>query len=98
MDQEHPESFKNQGDTLKVRGVSDVLLILRDRWLISLCIALPIALTIAYKDLQVPEFFRSSSSFRLIPPPAIINLQKVDQQEQQFQLLVAKHMRMKRAR
>ena len=91
MDQEQPESFKNQGDTVKVRGVSDVLLILRDRWLISLCIALPIALTIAYKDLQVPEFFRSSSSFRLIPPPAIINLQKVDQQEQQFQLLVGKH-------
>ena len=45
----------------------------------------------AYKGLQVPEYFRSTSSFRLIPPPAIINLQKVDQQEQQFQLLVAKH-------
>ena len=45
----------------------------------------------AYKELQVPEYFRSTSSFRLIPPPAIINLQKVDQQEQQFQLLVAKH-------
>ena len=42
-------------------------------------------------QLQVPESFRSSSSFRLIPPPAIINLQKVDQQEQQLQLLVAKH-------
>ena len=91
MDQEQLEPVRNQGDTLKVRGISDVLLILRDRWLFSLCIALPIALTIAYKDLQVPEFFRSSSSFRLIPPPAIINLQKVDQQEQQFQLLVGKH-------
>ena len=35
--------------------------------------------------------FQKYIFFRLIPPPAIINLQKVDQQEQQFQLLVAKH-------
>ena len=91
MDQEHADTEKSQLNSSKIRGVSDLLLILRDRWLISLCLALPIALAFAYKELQVPEYFRSTSSFRLIPPPAIINLQKVDQQEQQFQLLVAKH-------
>ena len=48
-------------------------------------------LTIAYEDLQVPEFLVVLPPLGLFPPPAIINLQKVDQQEQQFQLLVAKH-------
>ena len=91
MDQEHADTEKSQLNSSKIRGVSDLLLILRDRWLISLLLALPIALAFAYNELQVPEYFRSTSSFRLIPPPAIINLQKVDQQEQQFQLLVAKH-------
>ena len=66
----------------KVKGISDFLLILRDRWMISLTLALPIALGFTYKSLQVPEFFASSSSFRLIPPPAIINLQKVDREQQ----------------
>ena len=75
----------------KVKGISDFLLILRDRWMISLTLALPIALGFTYKSLQVPEFFASSSSFRLIPPPAIINLQKVDR-EQQLQPLVSKHL------
>ena len=91
MDQEHIVTDKTHPDSNKIKGISDLVLILRDRWIISLCLALPIALFAAYKDLQVPEYFQSTSSFRLIPPPAIINLQKVDQQEQQFQLLVAKH-------
>ena len=57
--------------------------------MISLTLALPIA-WIYIQKLQVPEFFANSSSFRLIPPPAIINLQ-VDR-EQQLQPLVSKHL------
>ena len=91
MDQQLTDELTSSKSSQKAKSFSDFFLIIRDRWLISLSIALPIALAFAYNELQVPESFRSSSSFRLIPPPAIINLQKVDQQEQQLQLLVAKH-------
>ena len=46
----------------RIRGVSDFLLIIRDRWLL-LTLALPIAPGFVYKELQVPEFFRSESTF-----------------------------------
>ena len=75
----------------RIRGVSDFLLIIRDRWLLSLTLALPIALGFVYKELQVPEFFRSTSTFRLIPPPAIINLQKVDRTSQ-INTLISRHL------
>ena len=91
VDQQLTDELTSSKSSQKAKSFSDFFLIIRDRWLISLSIALPIALAFAYNELQVPESFRSSSSFRLIPPPAIINLQKVDQQEQQLQLLVAKH-------
>ena len=90
MDDIQSDSFSQTKGNQKIKGISDFILILRDRWMISLTLALPIALGFAYKSLNVPEYFASSSSFRLIPPPAIINLQKVDR-EQQLQPLVAKH-------
>ncbi len=90
MDDIQSDSFSQNKTNQKIKGISDFILILRDRWMISLTLALPIALGFAYKSLNVPEYFASSSSFRLIPPPAIINLQKVDR-EQQLQPLVAKH-------
>jgi capsular exopolysaccharide synthesis family protein len=74
-----------------IKGVSDFILIIRDRWLLALTVALPIALGFVYNKLQSPEFYRSSSSFRLIPPPAILNLQKVER-DQHVQGLVAKHL------
>tara|TARA_B100001093_G_scaffold381592_1_gene367136 strand:+ start:4758 stop:7025 length:2268 start_codon:yes stop_codon:yes gene_type:complete len=75
----------------RIRGISDLLLIIRDRWLLSVTLALPIALGFVYKELQVPEFFRSESTFRLIPPPAIINLQKVDRASQ-INTLISRHL------
>ena len=75
----------------RIRGVSDFLLIIRDRWLLSVTLALPIALGFVYKELQVPEYFRSESTFRLIPPPAIINLQKVDRTSQ-INTLISRHL------
>ena len=75
----------------KIKGLGDFLLILRDRWLIAITLSLPVALGYIYIKSQGLELYRSSSSFRLIPPPAILNLQKVDR-DQHVQGLVAKHL------
>lgn len=91
MDDNQLENFSGNKPSGKVKGVSDFLLILRDRWMVSLTLALPISLFYAYNGLQVPEYYESKSSFRLIPPPAIINLQKVDR-EQTLQPLISKHL------
>jgi capsular exopolysaccharide synthesis family protein len=74
----------------KIKGVSDFLLIIRDRWLLSLSLALPIALGYVFVQQQVHEYFESSSSFSLIPPPAILNLRSVDR-DQHVEGLIAKH-------
>jgi succinoglycan biosynthesis transport protein ExoP len=74
----------------KTKGLSEILLVIRDRWLLSIALALPFSLGYVYVKFQDTEFFQSSSSFRLIPPPAVLNLQKVDR-DTQVQGLVAKH-------
>ena len=71
--------FKPRG---KIRGISDFLLIIRDRWLLAITLALPIALGYVYNELQVPEYYSSSATFRLIPPPSLLNLQKVERDNQ----------------
>ena len=75
----------------KIRGLWDFLLIIRDRWLLSLTLAIPIALGFVYKELQVPEYYRSAATFRLIPPPAILNLQKVER-DNQVNTLISRHL------
>ena len=80
-----------QSSGTKIKGIGDFLLILRDRWLIALTLSLPVALAFIYIKSQGTELFSSSASFRLIPPPAILNLQKVDR-DQHVQGLVAKHL------
>ena len=50
----------------KIKGLGDFLLILRDRWLIGVTIALPVALAFIYIKSQGIELFRSSS-FSLNP-------------------------------
>jgi len=79
-----PKSKKN-------KTVSEFLLILRDRWLLAVTLALPFSLAYVYNELQVPEMYQSSSSFVLIPPPKILNLQKVDR-DQQVNGLISKHL------
>jgi len=74
----------------KIKGVSDFLLIVRDRWLLSVALALPITLAYVFVKQQVPEHFRSSSSFSLTPPPAILSLQSVER-ENHLEGLIAKH-------
>ena len=74
----------------KIKGVSDFLLIVRDRWLLSVALALPITLAFVFVKQQVPEHFQSSSSFSLTPPPAILSLQSVER-ENHVEGLIAKH-------
>ena len=74
----------------RFKGLFDYFLIIRDRWLLSMALALPIALGFVYKEYQQPNIYQSSSSFRLIPPPAILNLQRVER-ENQLGELVRKH-------
>ena len=74
----------------RFRGIFDYVLIIRDRWLLSMALSLPIALGFVYKEYQQPSIYQSSSSFRLVPPPAILNLQPVEQANQLVDL-VRKH-------
>ena len=89
------EENSNYGDysskSKKNKTLSEFLLILRDRWLLAVTLALPFSLAYVYKELQVPEMYQSSSSFVLIPPPKILNLQKVDR-DQQVNGLISKHL------
>ena len=74
----------------RFKGIFDYFLIIRDRWLLSMALSLPIALGFVYKGYQQPSIYQSSSSFRLVPPPAILNLQPVEQANQLVDL-VRKH-------
>ena len=94
MDENYNKMTSDSGGSStgsKIKGVGDFLLILRDRWLIALTLSLPVALAYIYIKSQGLELYRSSSSFRLVPPPAILNPQKVDR-DQHVQGLVAKHL------
>lgn len=92
MDEEFDNIEQSNSGTSKnkTKGISELLLVIRDRWLLSIALALPFSLGYVYVKFQDTEFFQSSSSFRLIPPPAVLNLQKVDR-DTQVQGLVAKH-------
>ncbi len=91
MEDFNDQAIGKQNASNRVKGIGDFLLIIRDRWLLALTLALPVSLAYIYVKSQGIELYRSSSSFRLIPPPAILNLQKVDR-DQHIQGLVAKHL------
>ena len=91
LNQEQFSQTQPKPQSSKIKGLGDFILILRDRWLLALTIALPCALAYIYVKSQGTEFYRSSASFRLIPPPKLLNLQKVDR-DQHIQGLVAKHL------
>ena len=92
MEEEFDNSAYNTSSKKpKTRGIFDFLLIIRDRWLLSLALSLPVSLGYVYVKFQDTEFFQSSSSFRLVPPPAVLNLQKVDR-DTQLLSLVSKHL------
>ena len=87
---ENVDSPKLTSSKSRAKGISEFLLVIRDRWLLAVALALPVSLGYVYVKFQDTEFFQSSSSFRLIPPPAVLNLQKVDR-DTQVQGLVVKH-------
>ena len=53
----------------KIKGLSDFLLIVRDRWLLAIALSLPCALLWVFYKQQAPDKFQSSCSFSLTPPP-----------------------------
>ncbi len=75
------------GNSARFRGVMDLLLIIRDRWIWGLVIALPISLLFAYKELNVPKLFISSSTFIFEPPKNILNLSPVERDDFSKQVL-----------
>ena len=91
MEEFNEQTTHKTNSSNRVKGIGDFLLILRDRWLLAITLSVPVALAYIYVKSQGIELYRSSSSFRLIPPPAILNLQKVDR-DQHIQGLVAKHL------
>ena len=77
MEEDYNTDSVNSGANNKVRGFSDFVSILRDRWLISVALSLPMAPGYVFYKYQDTEFI-NQTSFRLVPPPAVLNLQKVD--------------------
>ena len=74
----------------KIKGLSDFLLIVRDRWLLAIALSLPCALLWVFYKQQEPDKFQSSCSFSLTPPPAILNLQSVER-ESHLEGLISRH-------
>ena len=74
----------------KIKGLSDFLLIVRDRWLLAIALSLPCALLWVFYKQQAPDKFQSSCSFSLTPPPAILNLQSVER-ESHLEGLISRH-------
>ena len=67
----------NNASSNRLKGIADYLLIIRDRWLIGIPLALPIAFLYAYVKLGEPEMYQARSSLILEPGQSIINMQKV---------------------
>ena len=60
----HNQTTTSQ-NSARFRGVMDFLLIVRDRWVWGLVVALPVSLLFAYKQLNVNETYSAESTFRL---------------------------------
>lgn len=67
----------NNSSSSRLKGITDYLLIIRDRWLIGVALALPIAFLYAYVKLGEPPMYQARSSMMLEPGQSIINMQKV---------------------
>ena len=83
-------SSQAQKGKSKIKGLSDFLLIIRDRWLLAIALSLPCALLWVFYKQQEPDKFASSCSFSLTPPPAILNLQSVER-ESHLEGLISRH-------
>jgi capsular exopolysaccharide synthesis family protein len=90
MEEDFENSSTPSRPKARIKGIADFILIIRDRWLLSVALSLPVALGYVFVKQQDPEYFQSSSSFSLIPPPAILNLRSVDR-DQHVDGLIAKH-------
>ncbi len=76
----HNQTTTSQ-NSARFRGVMDFLLIVRDRWVWGLVVALPVSLLFAYKQLNVNETYSAESTFRLKLPKKILNLTPVEKDD-----------------
>ena len=68
-------------NSARFRGIMDFLLIIRDRWVWGVVVALPISLLFAYKQLNIDETYSAQSTFRLKLPKRILNLTPVERDD-----------------
>ena len=61
MEEELFENNQSQSAKTKVKGISDFIAIIRDRWLLSIALSLPISLGYVYVKYQDTEYYQSSS-------------------------------------
>ena len=74
-------------NSARFRGIVDFLLIIRDRWLWGLSIALPVSLIFAFKQLNVDKLFSASASLNFELPKKILDLTPVQRTDFSKQVL-----------
>lgn len=65
--------------TPRFKGITDFLLIIKDRWLWGLLIAIPISIIFAYKQMNVDKLFQVQTNFIFEKPKKILDLSPVIQ-------------------
>lgn len=79
LEESEPLSGRVASPAPKLKGIIEYLLIIRDRWLLAIALALPVSLGYVYKEYQQPELYQTSATFRVEPPLSIVNnMQPVD--------------------
>ena len=82
--QNQPASTSNSA---RFRGIVDFLLIIRDRWIWGLTIALPVSLIFAYNQLNVDKLFAAHASLNFQLPKKILDLTPVKRSDFNKQVL-----------
>ena len=76
----------------KLKGIFEYILIIRDRWLLAIALALPISLGYVHYDHQQPDQYQTYATFRVEPPLSILNnMQPVDRDKYSARI-VGRHL------
>ncbi len=67
----------NNNSSNRLKGFMDYFLIIRDRWLFGLALAIPFSIFFAYNKLKEPPMYASTASMMLEPSKQILNMAKV---------------------
>lgn len=74
-----PSLSQTPVSTPRFKGVTDFLLIIKDRWLWGLLIAIPVSVIFAYKQMNVDKLFQVQTNFIFEKPKKILDLSPVIQ-------------------